>query len=94
MGGTLAGIGTGMGGTLAGIGVGAVVGIERGNMLVNNRINNAKRDETIKAIKSSFKECIENISGEIINEYKKKFVNYELLKGEDLSNLIESIEKK
>ena len=63
-------------------------------MLVNNRVNNSKRDETIKAIKSSFKECIENITGDIIDEYKKNLGNYELLKVEDLSNLIESIEKK
>ena len=63
-------------------------------MLVNNRVNNSKRDETIKAIKSSFKECIENITGNIIEEYKKNFGNYELLKVEDLLNLVESIEEK
>ena len=71
----------------------ALAGLE-GNNLVNNRVNNSKGDETIKAIKSSFKECIENITGDIIDEYKKNFGNYELLKVEDLLNLIESIEDK
>ena len=70
-----------------------LAGIE-GDKLVNFRVNNSKGDETIKAIKSSFKECIENITGDIIDEYKKNFGNYELLKVEDLLNLVESIEEK
>ena len=71
--------------------VGAGLG---GNRIANNSINNSKREETIKAIKSSFKECIENITGNIIDEYKKNFENYEILKVEDLLNLIESLEEK
>ena len=70
-----------------------LAGIE-GDKLVNFRVNNSKGDETIKAIKSSFKECIESITGDIIDEYKKNLGNYELLKVEDLLNLIESIEDK
>ena len=66
-----------------------------GNRLANNRIENAEKEETIKAIKNSFKSCIEIITKKIINEYKlNNFENYELIKGENVSNLIEDISKK
>ena len=66
-----------------------------GNSYINNRINNSEREETIKAIKNSFKTCIEIITKKIITEYKSKnFQNYELIKGENVSNLIDDISKK
>ncbi len=66
-----------------------------GNRLANNRIENAEKEETIKAIKNSFKSCIEIITKKIINEYKlNNFENYELIKGENVSNLIDDISKK
>ena len=56
-----------------------------GNRYVNNRVNNAEKEETIKAIKNSFESCIELITKKIITEYKLKNIeNYELIKGENL----------
>ena len=43
-----------------------------GNIYINDRINNSEREETIKAIKNSFKTCIEIITKKIITEYKSK----------------------
>ena len=70
-----------------------------GNRLLNNyadnKIDNSKKEETINAIKNSFKSSIEIITKKIINEYKLiNHQNYELIKGENILQLIDDMEKK
>ena len=80
---------------LGGIGGGILLGYRQGNNFVDNRVNDAKKNETITAIKKSFKTSIEIITKKIIDEYKlSNFENYELIKGENLSKLINDLKKK
>lgn len=66
-----------------------------GNAVANNQIKNTIKEETIKAIKNSFKSCIEIKAKKIINEYKlKNPQNYELIKGKNILNLIDDMNKK
>ena len=61
----------------------------------NEKIDNVTKEETINAIKNSYKKVITKISDKVLYEYNhidnKK---YELIKGNELINLIENIEEK
>ena len=81
------------------MGIGSVggggLGCRQGNNYVDNRVNDAKKKETITAIKKSFKRSIEITTKKIIDEYKlSNFENYELIKGENLSKLINDLKDK
>ena len=82
-------------GAIAGGARGIEIGINAGSNIANNVIYNKTKEETIKQIKDSFKSSIEIISKKIIKEYNlENHQNYELIKGKNLSDLIENLEKK
>ena len=66
-----------------------------GRNIVDNKVNNSKREGTVEAIKNSFKSSIEIMTIKIINEHKSmNHQNYELLRGENILKLIDDMEKK
>ena len=72
-------------------GVGCLIGYGA----VNYKINNSKKEETINAIKNSFKLSIELKTKKIINEYNSmNNQHYQIIKGENILQLIEDMEKK
>ena len=68
----------------AGITSGFNQGHDRGNEFINNRVRDKEKEETIKAIKDSFKPSIEIITEKVMNKYKEeKYTNYQLIKGNE-----------
>ena len=64
-------------------------------LIANSKIKSLERDETIKAINSSFKSSIEIIMKKLINENKiMNNQNYQIIKGENLTKLIQDISEK
>lgn len=66
-----------------------------GGRIADNTVDNSIKEETLKAIKNSFKSSIEIVTKNIINEYK--LINHQhckLIKGENILKLIEDMEKK
>ena len=62
---------------------------------VNKKVNEAEKEETIKAINNSFGKCIEAMSMKIMNQYKEeKNEEYELITGQQLCELIEEMNQK
>ena len=59
-----------------------------------SRIKNTEKEETIKAIKNSFKKSIEITTKKILNEYKENNTNYDLIEGNELITLINEITEK
>jgi cell division GTPase FtsZ len=58
-------------------------------------VANKEKEETLKAIENSFKQSIEIITKKVMNKYRKENnINYELIKGYQLSELIENLDKK
>ena len=65
------------------------------NGYVDNKVKLTEKEETIKAIKDSFVKCIQIMTHKILNKYKEeKKEEYEIIKGQELSRLIEEINKK
>jgi hypothetical protein len=68
---------------------------KKGYEYVNNRVANKEKEETLKAIENSFKQSIEIITEKVMNKYREENdINYELIKGYQLSELIENLDKK
>ena len=79
-------------GTIIGGTIGGAIG---GNKLINNKVKNTEKEETLKAIKNSFKQSIEIITEKVMNIYKEENnTNYKLIKGSQLYELIENLNKK
>ena len=84
---------------LIGIGATSIAGAIGGGVgsykTVDGKVKNSEKEETLKAIRNSFKESIEIITEKVMNKYKgENNTNYELIKGNQLSELIENLSKK
>ena len=72
--------------------------IEDVNKLRDSKIKETEEEQTILAIQNSFKDIIEIKAEEIMNEYNNYYYyynnNYEWIKGKELIEIIETLEKK
>ena len=72
--------------------------IEELNTLRDSKIKEIEEEQTILAIQNSFKDIIEIKAEEIMNEYNNYYYyynnNYEWIKGKELIEIIETLEKK
>ena len=61
----------------------------------NSNIRDMAKEQTILAIKNSFKDVIEVKAEKIMNQYKYRYdYYYDWIKGKELLDIIESLEKK
>ena len=83
-------------GPLSWLGAGLIASSYLANRKKNEKIDEITKEETINAIKNSYKKIITKTSDKILDEYKYNYNNkkYELIKGKELINLIENIEEK
>ena len=66
-----------------------------GNDFIDDKVKKTEKEETLKAIRDSFKQSIEIITEKVMNYYKEeKITNYKLIKGSQLYELIENLNKK
>ena len=72
-----------------------VSGMASSNLVVNHKVKNSEKEETIKAINNSMKKCINVLSDKIMNQYKEnENENYNIIEGQKLYELIEKITEK
>ncbi len=57
----------------------------------STKIDSSVEEETINAIKNGFRSCIKNISSNIMDIYKKKEKEIQLIEGSELLNLIQHL---
>ena len=65
------------------------------HFIVDNKVKNSEKEETLKTINNSFKKSIHTLSNKIMNQYKEnENENYEIIEGQKLYELIEKIKEK